>query len=122
MFDSVTVAHTTYTWGFHPLENTCIHGAYVGTPGGADHICGFCEAGMRTWVEDPTFQLYIGWKSDDGETAVFPSGITWRYSQLLSPYDWSRVTARLTEFHEKMPEGHVVAAEVHRMSDGYWTE
>jgi hypothetical protein len=37
----------------------CQHGTAIGTPGGADLMCGLCEDGFDTWVEDPYFTLTI---------------------------------------------------------------
>lgn len=35
----------------------CIHGTYVGTPGGGDYLCGLCEEGWTYWVKAPWYQL-----------------------------------------------------------------
>ena len=43
-------------WG----GDRCVHGTYVGTPGGADFMCGLCEDGLDYWVEDPSYELMIG--------------------------------------------------------------
>lgn len=43
----------------------CIHGTNVGTPGGADLMCGLCEQGLDQWVPDPQFELMIWTRADD---------------------------------------------------------
>ena len=35
----------------------CVHGVYVGTPGGADYLCGLCEDGLTFFVKRPLYQL-----------------------------------------------------------------
>ena len=37
----------------------CQHGQPLGTPGGADLMCGYCEDGLDTWVEDPYMVLVL---------------------------------------------------------------
>lgn len=32
-------------------SNYCKHGSYIGTPGGADYLCGACESGADTFIE-----------------------------------------------------------------------
>jgi hypothetical protein len=59
----------------------CVHGTYVGTPGGADYICGLCEDGLDYWVEDPSYELTIS--VNDGPVFVagsahWPSNIAGR--------------------------------------------
>jgi len=42
-------------WG----GDRCVHGTYIGTPGGADYMCGYCEEGLDFWVEDPSYRLTV---------------------------------------------------------------
>ena len=35
----------------------CQHGTALGTPGGADLMCGLCEDGLDVWIDDPRFRL-----------------------------------------------------------------
>jgi hypothetical protein len=35
----------------------CMHGTALGTPGGADLMCGLCESGLTEWVPDPKYGL-----------------------------------------------------------------
>ncbi len=35
----------------------CMHGTPLGTPGGADLMCGLCEDGLTEWVDDPQYAL-----------------------------------------------------------------
>ena len=37
----------------------CVHGIPLGTPGGADLMCGLCEDGLTTWVDDPLYELTL---------------------------------------------------------------
>lgn len=37
----------------------CIHGSYVGYPGGADHICGLCEDGLHIMIKVGRIDLQI---------------------------------------------------------------
>lgn len=38
----------------------CRHGAYVGYPGGADHLCFECEMGYNTIHEVEVYEVYWG--------------------------------------------------------------
>jgi hypothetical protein len=40
----------------------CVHGTPVGTPGGADLMCGLCEDGLDRWVDD-TWTEYRVWSA-----------------------------------------------------------
>jgi len=37
----------------------CMHGQPLGTPCGADLMCGLCEDGLTHWVEDPYLTLEL---------------------------------------------------------------
>ena len=37
----------------------CEHGQPLGTPGGADLMCGYCESGLTEWVEDRHMTLVV---------------------------------------------------------------
>ena len=37
----------------------CVHNHYIGTPGGADFMCGLCEDGLTYFVSDPAYRLVI---------------------------------------------------------------
>ena len=38
----------------------CIHGTYIGTPSGADYICGFCEDGLTRRVSRTVYEFGFG--------------------------------------------------------------
>ena len=43
----------------------CMHGTAIGTPGGADLMCGYCEDGMTTWHEDIGYTLWFRFTDQD---------------------------------------------------------
>lgn len=74
----------------------CQHGQYIGTPGGPDHICGWCEDGitredMITILRDREL-----WVAHDLEAKFDRMGLSWReklpgWSPLLAQFlmDWA---------------------------------
>ena len=59
----------------------CVHGTYVGIPGGVDHLCQFCE-GAYEWDPTPYYTLHLEglnalvslgeWTDEHVEAGVFP--------------------------------------------------
>lgn len=48
----------------------CVHGTALGTPGGADLMCGACEDGLTWWVESPRYGLFLETVSTRGITGA----------------------------------------------------
>lgn len=48
----------------------CRHGVALGTPGGADLICGYCEAGLDIWVDDPKWELWAIFVDGDAQWPI----------------------------------------------------
>lgn len=75
----------------------CRHGVNLGTPGGADLMCGYCEMGLDTWVEDPLWQLQfsVTW---DGHQLVPPTAtdIQWRESGTFKHVTERLISAGIT--------------------------
>jgi len=70
-----------YKWPYMADETHCIHGVFVGYPGGPDYMCQFCENGEVTWVEDPLWRLMITFDID-GRQVDLPTRVQWRTSSL----------------------------------------
>jgi len=55
------------------------HGVPLGTPGGADLMCGLCESGMTTWVADKHYELVyyanVDWPIKFGSLGYESDGI-----------------------------------------------
>ena len=49
----------------------CVHGTPVGTPGGADLMCGLCEDGLDRWVDDTWTEHRVWWSWLNVDTATF---------------------------------------------------
>lgn len=62
----------------------CVHGIPLGTPGGADLMCGLCEDGLTTWVDDPLYELTLDITSPTTGTVLTDlyQGVGWRASML----------------------------------------
>lgn len=59
----------------------CMHGTYIGTPCGADYICGLCEDGYTKWVSDPRSALLLGFGVDPAQTGHRLEQTAWRASE-----------------------------------------
>lgn len=102
------------TYGRH-----CVHGVPVGTPGGADLMCGYCEDGDVWWVESPRYGLFI-----ETISTGLTSGAVAEWSDPLTADDEyiARAWARISEW-VAMAEGHDdVRLIVKPTRLGYWDQ
>lgn len=114
--------------------NYCKHGVYVGTPGGPDYMCGYCESGLDVWHDDPgyIFALTFGGTAEvlaEVQSARFK--VHYRQSDLDQP---GRRAEVLTEILARTAElanvwgdidsapWHLVHAAAYRVDSGYWDE
>jgi hypothetical protein len=48
---------------YNDAANYCVHGTYIGTPCGPDHMCGYCEDGLSVEdvraMQDDTSHSYV---------------------------------------------------------------
>lgn len=56
-------------------SNYCRHGNYIGTPLGADYLCGLCEDGADILVELPCWELVV--IDEDGDRVQQPLNRTY---------------------------------------------
>jgi hypothetical protein len=98
----------------------CIHGTAIGTPGGADFLCGLCEDGYDTWVEDPTYELTI-----QLDIMAYPTAITsWQASNIETK--WEQLVTEFTKagciwVSPAALDADLVMA-VRQSSSGYWDQ
>lgn len=103
----------------------CRHGVAVGTPGGADLMCHYCEMGMNTWVENPRYALYLtfGQEAPEYNDASLEE-LSWRGEPDKQTVAHIMSTARLWQrtvekLHAGFPTLHF---EVRQTEKGYWSE
>lgn len=94
----------------------CRHGTNIGTPGGADLMCGYCEMGLTKWVADPLYRLYI-----HGQVPI--PMVSWRLSEINTVLTMS-VKRRIVHLKRL---GRVAAEaqwelEMVEIESGYWEE
>lgn len=97
----------------------CQHGTALGTPGGADLICGMCENGFNRWVMDPQYALFVGLEMD---TEVHPgtrATLYWSASEPISFRRLYRIVRRYTGLIELGLTPHYT---VEQIASGYWAE
>lgn len=101
----------------------CVHGTNIGTPGGADLLCGDCEMGWTWWVDSPRYGLYI---LDRGERL---GGTVAEWSDPLTADDeyLGRAWAAIAHWAEVMEAAAVEAPGryellVEQTRSGYWDE
>jgi len=59
----------------------CMHGTAIGTPMGADLMCGWCEDGYTKWVDDIGYTLWFKFDDNDRDTSVTWTKVSsWRAS------------------------------------------
>lgn len=105
----------------------CKHNVYIGTPGGADFLCSYCETGLDTWTDDPRYALFVGfgvpvprWIPEN------LSLVTWRLSELRE--NFSQVVERFMRRTEGprsalgtlADTGICLYVEVRQIEAGYW--
>ena len=99
----------------------CMHGRNLGTPGGADLMCGDCEAGYTHWYDDPQYGLFFGFNQEP----ISSVGRTWRQSDLDSGLTWAYISDRVefTGYDENDDVRQVMRQfqwQVKKINDGYW--
>ena len=78
----------------------CKHGTYVGTPHGADHMCGYCESG----TEPPVYIVEMGVKGAsrivenrfDSQDEAVARAVRWASSNSIGSY-WAEVVEYVTD-------------------------
>lgn len=65
-------------WEQMAYGDHCVHGTSIGTPSGADLMCGLCESNLTAWVDDPAYELRL---RVSGTTIPLRSAV-WRESQI----------------------------------------
>ena len=66
----------------------CKHGTYIGTPHGADHMCGYCEDGTEPEAEYDLVEA-------DG-TMILPGPFTLQVAETLAKAAWAAGTEAYT--------------------------
>lgn len=105
----------------------CQHGTSLGTPGGADLMCGYCEDGLDVWVDDPRFRLVQ--ITNDGRSIPF-LGFEFWLSDLDDDPDrlWGRFVSAWRPFLSVDDETWKSMSEIgmiwtfEQSRSGYWTE
>jgi hypothetical protein len=111
--------------------DVCKHGTAIGTPGGADFLCGLCESGMDYWIPEPSFQVFMAFNPDhDGSVPA----TRWRDRYLLSDvlsqeliiqsiiqmYVGLMEDPEASDVWEQTLQG--MEWEVKQVADGYWCD
>lgn len=97
----------------------CMHGTNIGTPGGADLMCGNCEMGWTWWVDSARYGLFI-----ETVASGLTSGAVVEWSDPLEADDdyIARAWSRIAEW-AAMAEGHdELRLIVRQTRSGYWDE
>lgn len=98
----------------------CIHGRNLGTPGGADLMCGYCEEGMDTWVDDSRYALFLSVKEplEHKPPLSYRPMFSWRESiaedAWTEMYDWANKTITA------QADWSFAHWNVFEMEKGYW--
>lgn len=117
------IYETRYAWPYRADETHCIHGTYIGTPGGPDHICQLCEDGMTAWVKDPMYQVVIEFCYPNGTSQQMPTRIKWTLSEQLQDADTiGRCMTRVAELARQADPNVQVNVIVERKTLGYWKQ
>lgn len=103
----------------------CKHGTNIGTPGGPELLCGYCESGLDTWVPKPWFELWFSATFDGVETIVPTSTRTgWRADDPVTRV--YKAIRKMVDAHQGIaddsPYAVVFTYEVRQMDAGYWAE
>lgn len=100
----------------------CQHGVNVGTPGGIDLMCGYCESGFTEWVEDPQYALI---PTINGSYPQESSSIgLWSEAYPQTPQQFKRMFRQILRYSKlhAMRLGIDVEFQVIKTQDGYWDE
>jgi len=96
----------------------CRHGTAIGTPGGADFMCHYCEMGLNTWVKEVSYELMFSL-----DAMVNPIRITTWFDFDIEE-KWQRLVDTMPNdiwcSPEALAENPVF--EVRVASTGYWDE
>lgn len=101
----------------------CKHGTNIGTPGGADLMCHWCEMGMDTWVANPAFEMMFEILWDD-HVLLQPTatGVTWRANDDVD-YTFEKIM-KVVEEHQRIANESkaviVTTYTVVQKDSGYW--
>lgn len=104
-------------WEQLAYGNHCKHGTAIGTPGGADFMCGLCEMGFDVWVPEPTFQLGV-WISPDQDVPIevgtyLEFGLEAQERALAKAIGFSELA-----LNHEWP----IVFEARQIASGYWAE
>ncbi len=98
-------------------QTHCMHGTYVGYPGGPDYICGYCEDGMNTLVIDSRYELVI---NPDTASSHY-TGIEWWASELTAmTRPMLRKIARIRRFMRHITQDVGWTVQGVETGKGYW--
>ena len=101
----------------------CMHGTPIGTPGGADLMCGYCEDGYTTWVPERTFELVyyanVDWPTKFASlgTDVWENNV---FSRVLDAIESHAPGATASDWATLMDMGWRWGVQVER--EGYWSD
>jgi len=103
--------------------STCKHGTSLGTPGGADFMCGYCESGFDYWILDPSFKLGLAFNPDhDGRVPLEPIGYSYRLSDIEGQERaLNQLVAVVLVPELKQSFLHNCEFGAIQLDDGYWT-
>lgn len=103
----------------------CVHGTPLGTPGGADLMCGLCEGGFTCWVDDPEYALRMDLIGPSGAALTdLHQRAHWYESQVGSSMVTDRIMRDVTKNQALVAtqEGYSLVWYAVRVGDGRWTE
>lgn len=101
----------------------CKHGTSIGTPGGADLMCQWCELGFDTWVDDPRYTLYLGINQEPDPVWRGIKQMSWRESDIHLTATHYRLEQAADQFSRVAEEaGLTLHWWVVREDGGYWDE
>ena len=111
----------------------CIHGVNIGTPGGADLMCGLCEDGCNMLHDDPSYTLLLTFGQEAPEwNGEGLQETWWRLSDLDSLVGagrvWDKIEARAQSWQKTLSEIlnredlPVLFWEARLVDHGYWDQ
>ena len=110
-------------WEQQYYGDYCKHGTNVGTPGGADLMCGYCEMGLDRWVDDPRYALYLGLNQDVEDKWRGIKQFEYRESTAHLWTTRARLERVIEEWSEVAERADITLYwQVHREDGGYWDE
>lgn len=101
----------------------CKHGTNIGTPGGADLMCHWCEMGMDTWVNNPRFELMFEVKWNDHVLLqATKTNISWRKrdDQFFAMSSVMQLVAEHDLIAQESDAEVVMTYWVEQRESGYW--